>query len=98
MTTAALKSDHRAMPAKLPPKGASQHRAAFARRLTAARVSAGFETMRDFASHIGVLEARYRRWEAAETEPDLFHLARIAEATGVSLDILIAGHRRNHAA
>lgn len=49
--------------------------------------------MREFAEALGVQEARYRRWEAAETEPDLFHLQRIAKLTGISLDILISGQR-----
>lgn len=58
------------MPKKLPPKSAPQHRQAFARRLEAARIAAGYDTMRDFAEALGIAEARYRRWEAAETEPD----------------------------
>lgn len=82
------------MPAKKPPKPAVEYRAAFARRLVAARVSAGYETMRDFAKELGVAEATYRRWEAAETEPNLFHLRRISVLTKVSLDILISGERR----
>jgi len=71
---------------------------AFARRLEAARISAGYETMRDFAAALGVQEARYRRWEAAETEPDIFHLMRIAALTKVSLDVLIAGQRPSNVA
>jgi transcriptional regulator with XRE-family HTH domain len=66
-------------------------RAAFARRLQAARISAGYETMRDFAAALQIEEARYRRWEAAETEPDLTHLQKIAKLTRVSLDVLITG-------
>lgn len=81
------------MPAKRPPKSEAPHRRAFATRLEAARIAAGYETMREFSEALGVAEARYRRWEAAETEPDLFHLQRIARLTGVSLDILIAGQR-----
>jgi transcriptional regulator with XRE-family HTH domain len=82
------------MPAKRPPKPASPLRAAFARRLEAARVAAGYETMRDFSEALGIEQARYRRWEAAETEPDLHHLQKIANLTGVSLDTLISGARR----
>lgn len=82
------------MPAKLPPKPISQPRQAFAVRLQAARIAAGYSTMRDFASAIGVEEARYRRWEAAETEPDIWHLQKIARATGASLDSLLMGDRR----
>lgn len=73
-------------------------RAAFARRLTAARVSAGYETMRDFAAALGSEEARYRRWEAAETEPDLAHLQKISRLTHVSLDVLITGTHHPYAA
>jgi len=81
------------MPAKKPPKTVSPHRAAFAARLEASRIASGFETMRDFAEALGISEARYRRWEAAETEPDLMHLQKIARLTGVSLDVLITGNR-----
>lgn len=81
------------MPAKKPPKSISPHRKAFATRLEAARIAAGYETMREFSEALGIAEARYRRWEAAETEPDLFHLQRIASLTGISLDTLIAGKR-----
>ena len=82
------------MPAKKPPKPTSPIRAQFARRLSAAREAAGYETMRDFAAALGIEEARYRRWEAAETEPDIFHLQRISKLTGVSLDTLVSGERR----
>jgi len=82
------------MPAKRPPKASAEYRVAFARRLEAARVAAGYETMRDFAKILGVAEATYRRWEAAETEPNLFHLQRISKLTNVSLDTLISGERR----
>jgi transcriptional regulator with XRE-family HTH domain len=85
------------MPAKQSPKAMNPLRAAFARRLEAARVAAGYDTMRDFAEMLGIQEARYRRWEAAETEPDLEHLQKISRATGVSLDTLISGERRNAA-
>jgi transcriptional regulator with XRE-family HTH domain len=50
--------------------------------------------MRDFAAAIGVEEARYRRWEAAETEPDILHLQKIARITGASLDGLLLGAQR----
>ena len=82
------------MPAKLPPKPVSSFRQAFARRLEAARIAAGYSSMRDFAAALGIQEARYRRWEAAETEPDLAFLQKIAKITGASLDSLISGDRR----
>jgi transcriptional regulator with XRE-family HTH domain len=86
------------MPAKLPPKSAIAYRAAFARRLAAAREASGYATMREFADALGVSEARYRRWEAAETEPDIYHMQKIARLTGASLDSLISGDRRSPAA
>jgi len=74
-------------------------RQAFARRLEAARVTAGYPTIRQFAEALGIAEARYRRWEAAETEPDLLHLQKIAKITGTSLDVLISGvHSGSNAA
>ena len=82
------------MPAKIEPKTTSPLRAAFARRLEAARIAAGYATMRDFAEALGVQEARYRRWEAAETEPDIFNLVKIAKLSGASLDALLAGEKR----
>lgn len=85
------------MPAKRPPKPASPLRQAFARRLEAARIAAGYETIREFSQALGVGEARYRRWEAAEVEPDLFHLQKISNLTGVSLDTLISGEKRSAA-
>jgi transcriptional regulator with XRE-family HTH domain len=94
MTFHAVVRHHAAMPAKLPPKPTSSIRQTFARRLEAARVAAGYPTMREFAEALAIAGARYRRWEAAETEPDLMHLAKIAKLTGISLDILIGGDRR----
>ena len=85
------------MPAKMPPKSAPPARAMFARRLAAAREAAGYSTMRDFSAALGVAEARYRRWEAAETEPDLLHLVKIATLSGISLDVLVMGERRQPA-
>jgi transcriptional regulator with XRE-family HTH domain len=82
------------MPAKRPPKPSAEYRVAFARRLEAARVAAGYETMREFSKEIGVAEATYRRWEAAETEPNIFYLQKISKLTRVSLDTLVSGERR----
>jgi transcriptional regulator with XRE-family HTH domain len=98
MTGACAVCENAAMPAKLPPRSPVSHRVMFARRLSAAREAAGYPTMREFADALGVSEARYRRWEAAETEPDLFYLQKIARMTGASLDTLISGDRRPPAA
>jgi transcriptional regulator with XRE-family HTH domain len=65
----------------------------FAKRLRAARIAAGYETMADFADRLGMEADRYRRYEAAQREPDLATLAQIAAATGASLDALVAGTR-----
>lgn len=54
--------------------------------------------MRDFAAALGIEESRYRRWEAAETEPDLMHLQKISRVTRVSLDVLITGTHHKDAA
>lgn len=69
----------------------------FAKRLEAARVAAGFDTMQEFAGRIGVSPARYRRWEAAETEPPLHLLVKIKHEVGKSLDFLICGSDHNDA-
>lgn len=50
--------------------------------------------MREFSQALGIEQAKYRRWEAAETEPDLHHLQKISALTGVSLDTLVSGARR----
>lgn len=96
MLSALCKND--CMPSKQPPRSGSTLRNAFAVRLEAARIAAGFDTMREFSEALGISEARYRRWEAAETEPDLLHLQRISKITGVSLDTLISGQRKDNAA
>jgi transcriptional regulator with XRE-family HTH domain len=69
-------------------------RRAFAARLRAARVTAGFETNADLAREIGVEAETYNRWERGETEPGLASLSKIRRATGVSLDWLVAGDQR----
>lgn len=76
----------------MPKKPASAVRRAFAERLAAARLTAGYETEKDFAQHaLGIDAQRYRRWERAETEPDLAMLVKIATATVRSLDWLVRG-------
>jgi transcriptional regulator with XRE-family HTH domain len=69
---------------------------AFGARLEAVRRYHGRRTGRprircaEFADEIGVLEARYRRWERGEREPPLFALDAIRRVTGLSLDWLIS--------
>jgi len=64
------------MPAKLPPKAISQPRQAFAVRLHAARIAAGYSTMRDFAAALGIEEARYRRWKRQKPSQTCFFYRR----------------------
>ena len=68
-----------------------ESRVAFARRLEAARIAAGYDTKRSFANALGIEEARYTRYERAETEPDIPTLVGIKKLTGVSLDVLLSG-------
>ncbi len=63
----------------------------FARRLKAARITAGYRSMKAFAEALGVEDETYRRWERGETEPGLARLRRISKLTSISLDILISG-------
>jgi transcriptional regulator with XRE-family HTH domain len=66
-------------------------RQSFARRLRAARIANGFDSMRELAASLGIEEARYGRWERAETEPDLEMLMKLRSALSISLDVLICG-------
>lgn len=70
---------------------ASKARRAFAKRLQAARIAAGYETRSAFADKLGSEHETYRRWERAETEPSIHMLVRISDATQKSLDFLIRG-------
>lgn len=69
----------------------------FASRLRELRLSMpGRPTQQAFATiTLGMPEAEtYRRWERAETEPDITTLQFIVEKTGVSLDWLLAVEQR----
>lgn len=61
----------------------------FAAQLRAARMLKGYQTAGDAAEALGIEKERYRRWERGETEPGLYHLVRIRETFGVSLDTLV---------
>lgn len=76
---------------KSQPDPASKVTRAFASRLKAARVAAGFETQKAFAEHINSEAETYRRWERAETEPPFHMLVKIRHAVGKSVDFLICG-------
>ena len=64
----------------------------FAARLKELRLlMPGKPNQEQFAKYLGMDEAEtYRRWERAETEPDISRLQHIVDKTGVSLDWLLA--------
>lgn len=66
---------------------------AFAERLKAARVIAGFDDARAFARHMGIDDNRYRKYERGETSPPLELLVEISKATETSLQFLLTGQR-----
>lgn len=45
----------------------SQFKAEMAKLLKAARISAGFDTQREFAFALGIQEERYKKWESGRT-------------------------------
>jgi transcriptional regulator with XRE-family HTH domain len=49
----------------------------FAQRLKALRIAQGFETIRELARALDVLENTYSRYERAECKPDLFLLPKL---------------------
>lgn len=63
----------------------------FGRRLSAARLSAGFETAADCARAMGIHVDRYRPYERGERVPPLDVLELIHEHLNVSLDWLLIG-------
>lgn len=78
----------------MPSKPTNIARQAFAERLRVARKAAKYRSARAFSTALGVEPETYRRWERAETEPNIFWLVRLRDllrSTGLSLDFLIAG-------
>lgn len=63
----------------------------FAARLRSARTMAGYPTAKSIAEALGMESETYRRWERAETEPDIPKLVRISALLKVSLDFLLMG-------
>ena len=66
-------------------------RTAFAARLEAIRLQAGYDSMAAFAAQLGLEAETYRRYERSETEPNITVLVRLSELTGLSLDYIVAG-------
>jgi len=66
-------------------------RAAFGRRLRAARIAAGYESAAAAASVIGLDEVRYRAYERGARVPALAALLAIQRTLGISLDWLLVG-------
>ena len=52
---------------------------------------AGYPTMKAMAEALGIEHETYRRWERAETQPDIPKLVRISALLNISLDFLILG-------
>lgn len=65
-------------------------RAAIARRLVEARTRAGFDSPNELAKRTGLSYYNVRRWEQAEVEPNGPNLRDYAQATGVTVEWLLA--------
>lgn len=66
-------------------------KAAFGRRLTAARMAAGFATAADMARETGIPLGRYRRYERGENVPPLDDLEAIMRVSDQTSDWLFLG-------
>lgn len=68
---------------------------AFAERLRAARIEAGYAHAKDFAEALGVEPPTYRYWERGQAAPDLTTLTRICRLLKVEPnDLLPLGRRK----
>ena len=63
----------------------------FALKLKSARILAGFVSAKEIASALDLEVETYRRYERAETDPNLATLLKIRKLTNQSLDVLISG-------
>lgn len=63
----------------------------FGKRLRASRITAGYETYKDFAAAIGLHHETYRLYEAGLRQPKFHILAAISDKLDASLDFLILG-------
>ena len=64
-------------------------RRAFAERLRAHRLTAEYETAKEFAAALGIEHGTYTRWERAETEPNFTNLLRITSLLKITPDVLL---------
>lgn len=63
----------------------------FGKRLRAMRISAGYESAREFAAMIGVAENTLTRWERGETQPNLQTLLRICQILQTTPNEILVG-------
>ena len=66
-----------------------EFRLKFGKRLQAARLAAGFATVRSFAERLGVDEIRYWRYERGETEPHFELLVKLCAVLKVTPNELL---------
>lgn len=62
---------------------------AFGKRLTAARIAAGYETAEQFSKLLGVKPHTYRKYERGETSPSYELLLELSERLDKPLDYLL---------
>lgn len=65
----------------------------FARRLRAARLAVGFDSVVEFAAAISISPKRYQKFEAGKAMPDPDELIAISRVTARSIDFLVTGKR-----
>jgi transcriptional regulator with XRE-family HTH domain len=71
----------------------TEERQAFAARLAAARIAAGYDTKAEFCRFLGVSTARYQFWEDGSYLPnEIGILRRICAALDVTADFLLLGN------
>ena len=75
------------------PRKSDPNRPEWAKRLEATREAIGLHNAA-FARLLGIPAGRYNAWERGERVPSIEHWTLIADATGISLDILLSGKPR----
>jgi transcriptional regulator with XRE-family HTH domain len=69
----------------------SQYTKAFARRLQACRLAAGYDSAEQFAKMLKIEPHRYRAYERGDREPPFELVVEMSRAVGKSIDFLILG-------